>query len=71
MSIRIDRCICYNRSFAELAQTARQTGVTTLAELQAQVAFGSKCGLCRPYVRRMLRTGETVFHTLITEADDN
>jgi bacterioferritin-associated ferredoxin len=26
---------------------------------------GSCCGVCRPYIERMLETGETVFHQII------
>ena len=30
-------------------------------------AAAPQCGLCRPYLRRMLRTGETEFHELLRE----
>lgn len=65
MSIQIDRCLCFARSFAELSEIARATGARTIPELQAHVNFGFKCRLCRPYVSRMLRTGETVFREII------
>lgn len=68
--MRIDRCQCFGRTFEELKAAAEATGATSVAELQKEVAFGLRCGLCRPYVRRMLRTGETVFHTIITDADE-
>ena len=66
----IDRCLCFGRTFADLAEVAAATGAATVPELQQHVAFGQKCGLCRPYVRRMLRTGQTVFARVITEADE-
>ena len=66
----IDRCFCFQRTFAELAKVARATGAETVAELQEHVLFGQKCQLCHPYARRMLRTGETVFHQIVTEADE-
>lgn len=67
--MQIDRCVCYNRRFAELRLVAEQTGAPSVEALQEHVAFGLKCGLCHPYVRRMLSTGETVF-TEVIEAGD-
>ena len=65
--MHIDRCLCHGTAFAALAEAARQSGATTVPELQACADFGRGCGLCHPYVRRMLRTGETVFHEVVTE----
>lgn len=70
MALRIDRCMCFGRTFAELAVLAAETGARSVPELQAHVAFGQKCGLCRPYVRRMLRTGQTVFGQIVTAEDE-
>lgn len=66
----IDRCLCFGKTFAELAEVADATGAETVAELQEHALFGRKCALCHPYVRRMLRTGRTVFHEVVTEADE-
>ncbi len=68
--MRIDRCHCFRITFAELKAVAEAAGVRDGGRLSAHVDFGRKCGLCRPYVRRMLRTGETVFHKVVTEADE-
>ncbi len=67
--MRIDRCHCFRTTFAELKAVAEAAGVRDVERLRAHAAFGEKCGLCRPYVRRMLRTGETVFREIVTEAD--
>ena len=66
----IDRCFCFGRTFADLRDTAGRTGETTVAGLQAHVLFGQNCALCHPYVRRMLRTGATVFDEIVTAADE-
>jgi hypothetical protein len=68
--IRVDRCYCFGRTFAELKAVADATGAATVPALQRHVAFGQRCRLCHPYVRRMLRTGEAVFHEIVTEADE-
>jgi bacterioferritin-associated ferredoxin len=31
----------------------------------SQTGAGAQCGLCRPYLRRMLQTGETAFRALL------
>lgn len=68
--ICIDHCICFGRDFEELLQIARAKQVTTLEELQDETEFGLSCRICNPYVRRMLKTGQTTFDTLLTEDDE-
>ena len=68
--MRIARCLCFGRPFAELADVAAATGAATVAELQAHALFGRKCALCHPYVRRMLRTGQTAFAEVVTDDDE-
>jgi bacterioferritin-associated ferredoxin len=53
-------------SFASLLPQARAAG-WDLAELVAATGCGAGCGLCRPYLRRMLATGETEFRELLQE----
>ena len=68
--LAIDRCLCFGKPFAELAVVAAGTDAETVAELQEHALFGRKCALCHPYVRRMLRTGETAFHHVVTDEDE-
>jgi NAD(P)H-nitrite reductase large subunit len=67
MPVRVDRCICFKRSFDELYAIAKKTGVSTLEDLQLETEFGMSCRICNPYVRRMLQTGQTVFHEILDE----
>jgi bacterioferritin-associated ferredoxin len=64
--VKIDRCICTGRTFADALERARKEG-WDLEGLRAHLGVGGNCGLCRPYVRRTLATGETVFHTILTD----
>lgn len=70
----IDRCLCFNVRFEDLKEIAAATGVPPgeggMAALQREVEFGKNCELCHPYVRRMLRTGETTFHEVIVEEEE-
>lgn len=67
MSVTISHCLCRQVAFADLLAAARQQGWTLDALVRA-TGCGGQCGLCRPYLRRMLETGETVFHELLTES---
>lgn len=68
--MNIDRCYCFQQTFAALKDVAQETGAENVAALQEHVTFGQQCKLCHPYIRRMLRTGEMVFHKVITDADE-
>jgi bacterioferritin-associated ferredoxin len=60
----IDRCVCYDRTFAEL-RIASVTEDLGMDELSKRFGCGTCCGMCRPYIERMLETGETVFHQIV------
>jgi bacterioferritin-associated ferredoxin len=63
-SVLVSRCICRNVPFDELLPRAR-AHKWDLTDLMRETGCGAQCGLCRPYLRRMLRTGETAFHELL------
>lgn len=62
----IDRCVCRRVPFADLLPVARAAG-WSLADLIRETGCGGQCGLCRPYLRRMLLTGETAFTEILTD----
>ena len=68
--MHIDRCYCFQVTFAELREVAEAAGATDVEALQEHVVFGHNCRLCHPYVRRMLRTGATTFHDIVTASDE-
>lgn len=75
--ICVDRCVCFGRPFDELYAIATRLQATspmstmpTFEELQEETAFGLACRICNPYVRRMLRTGQTTFAEILTEEDE-
>jgi NAD(P)H-nitrite reductase large subunit len=67
--MRMDRCVCHDVTFAELKRHAEEHGAT-FADLQREFRCGTGCGLCAPYVRRMLRTGQVVFTQIVTARDE-
>ncbi len=64
-TVLISRCICKAIPFAELLPQATAAG-WDLADLVRETGCGGQCGLCRPYLNRMLRTGETEFYQILT-----
>ncbi len=50
-------CVCNSVSFAEIAAQ----GLQTLEEITEQTGAGTTCESCLPYLRKMLRTGQTAF----------
>ena len=68
--MNIDRCYCFQQTFADLKATADREDARSVQALQEHVAFGLNCQLCHPYVRRMLRTGKVTFDHVIREDDE-
>lgn len=60
----ITMCVCRSVTFASLLPRSRAAG-WDLEALAAATGCGAGCGLCRPYLRRMLATGETEFRELL------
>ena len=52
----IRRCVCADVTFEALLEG----GVRTMEGAESQ-GCGVNCGLCRPYLQRMVDTGETAF----------
>ena len=66
--VLVSRCICMRMPFDQLLPLARAGG-WDLADVMRETGCGAQCGLCRPYLRRMLRTGQTAFSDLLGEDD--
>jgi bacterioferritin-associated ferredoxin len=64
--VLVSRCICMRMPFEQLLPLARAEG-WDLGAVMRETGCGTQCGLCRPYLRRMLRTGETAFFDLLAE----
>lgn len=63
-ALHIDRCVCRNRLFAELLPLV-EAAAWGLPALMRATGCGEQCGLCLPYLRRMLATGETAFSAIL------
>jgi bacterioferritin-associated ferredoxin len=61
--MQVDRCVCWDQTFAELQRIAR-AGDLGFDQLVERTGCCTGCTTCEPYVKRMLRTGETEFPVL-------
>lgn len=59
----VDRCVCENKPFTQLKAVAVDRQLD-LEGLMSEEGCGTHCGMCRPYLERMLATGDTVFDVL-------
>ena len=62
---RITHCICTGLSFRALHEQATALDLS-FDQLCERTEVGQGCGLCEPYVRRTLKTGQTEFDELLT-----
>ena len=65
--MEIDRCICVNTSFQMCKVFADSLSNPTLEDLEKELDVGCSCSLCRPYLKKMLETGQTEFNEIIEE----
>ncbi|HSR15357.1 MAG TPA: hypothetical protein VLL51_06370 [Gemmatimonadales bacterium] len=61
LPVRIDRCVCQRMTFSSLLLLAGERQ-WSLGQLVRETGCGDQCGMCLPYLRRMLASGDTVFH---------
>ncbi len=54
----VDRCICHDVPFEDLLAMVPEVGASFEA-LSARTRCGTGCGMCRPYILVMLKTGRT------------
>jgi bacterioferritin-associated ferredoxin len=54
----VDRCVCWNLTFADLRYIAESDSLD-FNGLVNRTGCCTGCTTCEPYVRRMLKTGET------------
>ena len=66
--IAIDRCLCEQKTFAELVSVARKEHLT-LRALATREGCGTHCGWCVAYLRRALASEQVVFNDLLPKED--
>lgn len=59
----VDRCVCINITFERLHELHRAEGLD-LEGLKESTGCCSGCANCEPYIRLMLKSGQTEFPVL-------
>ena len=66
MTVLVTMCVCQRMPLARLLPMARERG-WTLPDIVRETQCGAGCGLCLPYLRRMLETGQVEFTEILTD----
>jgi bacterioferritin-associated ferredoxin len=67
----VSRCVCHKATFAEIKQKMEEHGLKSFEEGLAREWYGTNCGMCHDYIRKMLITGETSFRAGDIYIDSN
>lgn len=59
----VKQCVCHKTTFLQI----RESGLKTIKEIAETFGCTTGCGLCKPYIEKVLHTGEVEF-PIITES---
>lgn len=62
--MKIDKCICYDRSFRRIYKESSENGIDNLKDLQSVMKICDKCKMCNPYIEEMYETGKVSFDNI-------
>lgn len=57
----VKMCVCHRKKFDLVLRLADEQNCQTLDEIIAADIAGKGCGMCHPYIKKALKTGETRF----------
>jgi NAD(P)H-nitrite reductase large subunit len=60
----VDRCVCFEKTFAEMKKLIEKHEITTVDELKKYFIFGENCRTCLPYVEILIKTGKTEYEVI-------
>ena len=55
-------CVCHRKRFSEIQEIVEKENMQSLNKLIKAGVCGGGCGMCHPYIEKMLVTGETEFY---------
>jgi bacterioferritin-associated ferredoxin len=65
----VTKCVCYDKTFAEMKLLIEKFNINTIDGLRAHIPFGMNCKLCVPYVEQVFITGKTSFDVIDVTGD--
>jgi len=57
----VTRCVCRYRTFEQIRLLMDTYDLSTLKEVMDKKIAGDNCGMCRPYISNMIKTGQMSF----------
>jgi len=63
----IRRCDCSGLTFAQMKRKADEMNIRSIKGLRSRLGMGYYCTACVPYLKEMLRSGQTEFDQPIDE----
>lgn len=61
ISKTVTRCVCRYRTFEQIRLLMDTYGLSTMQEVMDKKIAGDNCGMCRPYISNMIKTGQFTF----------
>lgn len=57
----VKMCVCHRTSFEQIYEEAHKRNLLSTEELIKAKVCGTGCGMCHPYINKMMVTGQTMF----------
>ncbi len=57
----VTKCVCHGTTFRELKEYACEQKLNCVDDLVKRKKCCCGCGMCYPYVQKMMQTGDTTF----------
>lgn len=57
----VKMCVCHRKTFEQIYEIAKERGIIKSETLIKEGICGGGCGMCHPYLNKMMVTGETSF----------
>ena len=68
--MRIDRCVCHGVTFEQVKRHCDARPACRFEDVARALGCSQSCAMCEPYIRRTMRTGQVVFHQVVTARDE-
>jgi bacterioferritin-associated ferredoxin len=57
----VTQCVCNYKTFEQIKSIMHEKDFKTIRELIDSKTAGDSCGMCKPYLSNMIKTGEVSF----------
>lgn len=65
--MKIDKCVCYNKSFRRIYKESLENGIDTLKGVREIMNICNKCKMCNPYIEKVFELNKFEFDELLVD----